>query len=126
METSRKIKISADKALKIDPGSDLGWQILGRWHQSLANIGVATRAVAKIVYGGLPAASNEEAIRCFKKAIALNPKRLVHVVELGRTYAMMGDEASARKYIGQGLAMPLKDKDDSDTKARGKATLAEI
>ena len=126
VEASRRIKIAAEKAVKADPKNDLAWQLLGRWHQELANIGIATRALAKIIYGGLPAASNEEAVKCFQKAIALNPKRLLHVVELGRTYAMMGQEENARKYLKQGLAMPETDKDDPETKARARASLAAI
>ncbi|MES2659958.1 MAG: hypothetical protein V4689_15160 [Verrucomicrobiota bacterium] len=126
VEASRQIKISADKAVKLGPKNDYAWHILGRWHQSLANIGGATRMLAGAIYGGLPAASNETAVECFKKAMALNPNRLVHVVELGRTYAMMGRKAEARKYIEAGLAMPNKEKDDPETKQRGRATLKEI
>jgi tetratricopeptide (TPR) repeat protein len=126
VEASRRIKIAAEKAVKADPKNDLAWQLLGRWHQELANIGIATRALAKVIYGGLPAASNEEAVKCFQKAIALNPKRLLHVVELGRTYAMMGQEENARKYLKQGLAMAETDKDDPETKARARASLADV
>lgn len=126
VEASRKIKISADRAVKLDPKNDYAWHLLGRWHQSLANIGGATRAVAAIVYGGLPEATNEQAVACLKKAMTLNPKRLLHVVELGRTYAMMGREAEARKYLQLGLAMPDKEKDDPETKRRGRASLKEL
>lgn len=126
VEASKKIKISADKAVKLDPKNDYAWHLLGRWHQSLANVGGATRMLAGIIYNGLPVASNEEAVECFKKAMTLNPKRLVHVVELGRTYAMMGRKAEAKTYLEAGLAMPNKEKDDSETKQRGRATLKDI
>ncbi len=126
IEVSRKIKISADMAVKLGPENDYAWHILGRWHQSLANIGGATRALAGIVYGGLPAASNDEAVKCFQKAIALNPTRLIHVVELGRTYAMMGRTAEAKRYLQTGLAMPEREKDDPETKQRGRASLNTI
>lgn len=126
IEASRKIKISADMAVKLGPEDDYAWHILGRWHQSLANIGGATRALAGVIYGGLPAASNEEAVKCFQKAIALNPKRLVHVVELGRTYAMMGRTAEAKRQLETGLAMPDREKDDPETKQRGRASLKAI
>jgi tetratricopeptide (TPR) repeat protein len=126
IENSRKIKTAAEKAVKLNPQSDFAWHLLGRWHQSLANIGGATRALASVIYGGLPAASNDEAVKCFQKAMALNPKRLVHVVELGRTYQMMGREAEAKRYLEQGLGMPNKDKDDPETKARGRAALKEV
>lgn len=126
VEASRQIKISADKAVKFDPKNDYAWHILGRWHQSLANIGGVSRMFASAVYGGLPDASNETAVECFKKAMALNPNRLVHVVELGRTYAMMGRKAEAKKYLEMGLAMPNKDKDDAGTKQRGRVSLKQI
>lgn len=126
IENSRKIKTAAEKAVKLDPKNDFAWHLLGRWHQSLANIGGATRALAGVVYGGLPAASNEEAIKCFQKAMALNPKRLVHVVELGRTYQMMGRDAEAKRFLNMGLAMQNKDKDDPETKLRGQASLKEL
>lgn len=126
IENSRKIKTAAEKAVKLDAKNDFAWHLLGRWHQSLANIGGATRALASVVYGGLPAASNEEAVKCFQKAMALNPNRLIHVVELGRTYQMMGRDAEAKRFLQMGLAMPNKDKDDPETKARGQASLREI
>lgn len=126
IEASKKIKLSADRAVKLDPKSDYAWHLLGRWHQSLANIGGTTRVLAKLIYGAIPAASNAEAVACFKKAIALNPKRLIHIIELGRTYAMMGQAEEAKKIIRQGLAMPNKEKDDPETKQRGQKTLDDI
>jgi tetratricopeptide (TPR) repeat protein len=126
IDTSRKIKTSADQAVKLDPKNDYAWHVLGRWHQLLANINGGTRTLARIAYGGLPAASNDEAVKCFQKAMALNPRHLVHVIELGRTYALMGRKAEAKKYIEMGLAMPNTQKDDAETKARGRATLKEI
>jgi len=126
IETSRRIKASADRAVRLDPKNDYAWHLLGRWHQSLANIGGTTRVLASIIYDGLPAASNEEAVACFKKAAALNPKRLVHVVELGRTYQMMGRKDEARRYLEMGLAMPNREKDDADTKQRGRASLKQV
>jgi len=126
IEASKKIKLSTDRAIKLNPRSDYAWHLLGRWHQSLANIGGTTRVLAKLIYGEIPAASNAEAVACFKKAIALNPKRLIHVVELGRTYAMMGQAEEAKKIIKQGLAMPNREKDDPETKQRGQKTLDDI
>lgn len=126
VEASRRIKVAAEKAVRIDPKNDYAWHLLGRWHQSLANIGGATRVLAGVIYGKLPDASNETAVECFQKAIALNPKRLVHVVELGRTYAMMGRKDEAKRFLQAGLAMPNKEKDDPDTKQRGRDSLKGI
>lgn len=126
IEASRRIKQFAEAAIRLDPKNDFAWHILGRWHQALAEMGAGTRVLAKVIYGGIPPASNEEAINCFEKAIALKPGRLLHTIELGRTYAQMGRKEDARKSLQKGLAMPNRDFDDPETKKRGRATLAEL
>lgn len=126
MEASRQIKVCVDQALALDPEKDLAWHILGCWHQRLAGVGVMKRTLAVLVYGGLPSATNEEAVKCFEKAIKLKSDRLIHYIELGRTYAQMGKTAEAQIFIKKGLAMPDVGKDDPDAKERGRQTLAEL
>ena len=84
------------------------------------------RALAQIAYGKLPSAKYEDAERCFEKAIALNTNRLMHYIELGRTYAKMGRDAEARQFITQGLGMPETEKDDPETKKLGQQTLKKL
>ena len=74
----------------------------------------------------MPDASNEESVKFFKKAIGLNPNRLVHYVELGRTYAQMGKNEEAKAMISKGLSMPNRAQDDAETKRRGRKTLEEL
>ena len=124
--TSPRIKSAVDKTLQLDPGSDFAWHILGRWHRVLAEIGAVKRALAGAIYGGLPKGSFSEAAKCLEKAIALNPKRLMHYIELGRIYAQMGRKEDARKLINKGLAMPNVEKDDPEAKMRGRETLAKL
>ena len=126
IEASHKIKAEAETAAKLNPKNDFAWHLLGRWNQELAQIGGMTRALALIVYGGLPSASYDDAVKYFQKAIALNPNRLIHYVELGRTYALMGRKAEAKKFIEQGLAMTNHDQDDPGTKERGRKTLQSL
>jgi tetratricopeptide (TPR) repeat protein len=124
--TSFKIKQAAETAVRLNPKSDYAWHMLGRWHQALAEIGGVTRALAKVFYGGLPPASHQEALKCFEKAHALNANRLIHAIELGRTHAALGNTKEARRYIEQGLAMKNTEKDDPETKERGRATLENL
>jgi tetratricopeptide (TPR) repeat protein len=126
VEYSRSVKEKADQAIKIDPKSDYAWHMLGRWHQAVSTMGGLTKAVVKIVYGGLPESSLAEAQKCFEMAHKLKPSRLVHVIELGRTLAMRGEKEAARKTIERGLAMPNRERDDAESKLRGKATLEEL
>ena len=126
MDNSRLIKAAAEKVIELDPRNDLGWHVLGRWHLIMADFSGLKRALAEIIYGKLPAATNEDAVRCFEKAIALNPNRLMHYIELGRTYAQMGRVAEARKFLTQGLAMPDTERDDPETKTKGRELLAKL
>lgn len=126
IDASKRLKTAAETAVKLDPRSDYAWHLLGRWHQALAGMSGLVRGVAQIVYGGLPPASNEEAVRCFQKAIALRPDRLIHPVELGRTYAQMGRRDEARAFLQKGLALPPREKDDPETLARGRAALTAL
>lgn len=123
---SPKIKASVDRALQIDPNNDTAWHVLGRWNRVLADVNLVKRTLAGLIYGSLPKGSNEEAERDMKKAIELNPNRLMHYIELGRVYAQMGRKDDARKFINKGLAMPDAEKDDEETKQRGRETLAKL
>ena len=44
MEASRRIKDTADKAIKLDPRNDLAWHVLGRWHRVLSDVNMLKRA----------------------------------------------------------------------------------
>ena len=126
MEASRRIKDTVDKAIKLDPRNDLAWHVLGRWHRVLSDVNMLKRALASVVYGKLPQTTTQEAVKCFEKAIEINPTRLMHYIELGRAYAQMGQTVEAQRLIEKGLAMPNVEKDDPETKRRGRETLANL
>jgi tetratricopeptide (TPR) repeat protein len=123
---SRLIKIAADKVIALDPNNDLAWHVLGRWYLGLADVGALKRAWVRVAYGKLPAAKYEDAVQYFEKAIALNPNRLMHYIELGHAYAQMGRDADARKFITQGLAMAETEKDDPETKNLARQVLKKL
>jgi tetratricopeptide (TPR) repeat protein len=123
MHAMRQVKISVDRAIALDSGNHLAWYMLGRWHQRVSDLGGIKRFVAEMAYGELPKASFEDSVKCFSKAIQLNPDRSVYHVDVGITYALMGDKENARKSIEKGLALPTTGKDDPETKKRGAETL---
>ena len=126
IEMSRMIRDEAEAALRLDPGSDYAWHVLGRWNYELANFNAALRFLAETVYGKLPDASNERAAECFEKAVAIQPGRVIHHVELGRTYAALGRKQEARAELSKGLALPSREKDDNESKDRARKALAAL
>lgn len=126
VDAAQRIKAGADRAIRLDPRNDVAWHVLGRWHQALANIGSAKRALGGIIYGKLPTTTNEAAVACFDKAISINPNRLRHYIELGRTYAQMGKTTEAQRFIKKGISMPNLEHDDPELKQRGREALARL
>ena len=126
VEYSRHVHDYTKKAVDLDAKSDYAWHMLGRWNQAVATMGTFTRGIVAIVYGGLPDASLSNAKQCFERAVKLNSQRVCHHIELGRTLAFAGDRDSARKEIEAGLALPNRERDDPETKARGRETLKSL
>ena len=123
---SRLVKEHAEISLGLDKRNDYAYHILGAWHYELANVGAILRGLCKLIYGDLPAASNEQAVEFFLKAIELGPNRVSHHIELGRVYATLGKKDLAQIEIQKGLNLPERERDDPDTKARGRETLKNL
>ena len=76
---SKLVKEHAETARELDPkGNDLVYHVLGAWNYELANLNPVLRAVAQLIYGKLPSASNEAAAENFKKA---QPKATMQTFE---------------------------------------------
>lgn len=121
---SQKVKSEAEAALRLDPKNDYAWHIVGRWHYEMATLNPALRLIAETIYGRFPDASLDEAIAALEKAVAVGPPRVVHHIELGRAYLAAGRTAEGRTQIEKGLRLPSREKDDEETKVRGRQALA--
>jgi tetratricopeptide (TPR) repeat protein len=123
LEYSRVIKQEALKSIELDPTDDFAWHVLGRWHSGVANVSGALKLMAKLVYGGMPAASNEDAARCLKKAGELAPQRIIHHSELARVYQLMSKKELAEKEWRIVLSLPALDKEDGKDQAEAREVL---
>ena len=86
VEYSKAIHSEVNKGLAIDPDSDYGHLILARWNFEMATLNPVLKGIAELVYGQFPPASTQAAITHFKKAIELNPSRVIHHAEIGRAH----------------------------------------
>jgi len=91
LDYSRNLKRAAEEAIALDPKQDIAYYLLGRWHYGVANVGLWSRAYVKLVYGGLPQASNAEAIVNIRKAITLAPDRIIYHAGLATVYRTTGE-----------------------------------
>lgn len=99
---SRVVKRHADRALELDSALASAYHIRGVWHGAVAPLGVISRTVVRVVYGGLPEASFEQAVADLKRALELEPRAASHL-ELGKVYQKMGRTEIARKHLRAAL-----------------------
>lgn len=127
IELSKEVKEEADKCIALNPNHDGAYHILGRWNREIANLSWLMKAAAKVVYGGVPkGASNENAVMNFQKAIELKPNKLVHHLELAKTYMEMDKWEDAKSELKTVINLPKSDADDPKHKKEAKTLYEEI
>jgi Flp pilus assembly protein TadD len=97
VEYSKLVYAEAKKAVQLDPGSDFGHLVLAQWNLQMVYLNPFLKALAQMIYGQFPAASTEEAIAHYKKAIELAPERIVHHAEYAKALDVLGETAAARQ-----------------------------
>jgi len=120
---SKEVKTEADIVLKLDPMHYKTYYLLARWHDKIANVNWALKQFAKIVFGGLPPASNEEALRNYKRAIELNPDYVECHKELGRYYMDRKEWNKAVEILERCRTLPDSREDDPLFKTEARALL---
>jgi tetratricopeptide (TPR) repeat protein len=123
---SRLVKDYAGRALALDPNYAWAYHVLGRWNYEIARLGATKRFFVKLIYGGLPPASTDEAVRLLRRAVQLAPQIVAHHVELGFAYLADNQPGPARAEFKKAMGMPLRVKYDGEEKIRAQAALEKL
>jgi tetratricopeptide (TPR) repeat protein len=123
---SRALKEECEKTLSLDPAQDIAYYLLGRWNLGIANMNIFVRGLVKLFYGGLPKASNQEAIKDFKKAIELAPNRIIHHAGLAMVYEELGEKKLELEELKKCHELKPFDREDADEKKDAEKKLAEL
>ena len=99
-------------ALELNPEDDVALSILGSFNREIADMGWLEKVFAKTFLGKLPEASEEEAERLLKKAVAINPLVIRHYHELGKLYRDMKRYPEAVQVLQEALTKPVLMKSD--------------
>lgn len=127
IQIAKEVKAEAERALQCNPAHDGAMHVLGRWNYELAELNFIERAVAKIVFGGLPTgASYEQAAQFFEQASTHRPNAPVHHLEYGRTLLKLDHVAEARKQLERCLELPDFFWDDARHKRAARKLLDKL
>ena len=123
IEYSRFVKEYADAAVGLNPNYDYAHHVLGRWNYEVASLGLGTRLIVRVIYGGLPSASTAEGVRQLRRAVQLSPHLPAHRVELGFALLADGQRDAARQAFQEALKMPVVEKYDTEAFRRAREAL---
>lgn len=127
IQRAKEIKAEAERALQADPRHDGAMHVLGRWNYEFAELNFIERAIAKIVFGGLPSgASYEQAARHFAQAVHCRPEVPVHHYELARTLLKLHRVDEARQHLEECMALPDLYWDDAQHQLAARKLLDKI
>ena len=115
------VRENALKALEFSPRHPGALHVMGVWNAEIMRLNGIARLVAKTFLGGkvFETASWAEATRYMEQAVAVDPTRLVHRLDLARVYRDTGRKADARAAYKAAIASA--DIDANDDKYRAEA-----
>ncbi|CAI2293076.1 unnamed protein product [Caenorhabditis sp. 36 PRJEB53466] len=114
IEKSFEVREHLEKALSIFEDDPTTWHILGLWHFSFANMGYATRMVAKAIFATPPSSTYQNALHYFLKAEQISPGFYsTNIYYIGEVYEQMGEKEEALTHFKQAFKMAVVTSDDA-------------
>lgn len=123
-----EIHDQASVAVKIDPRHAGALHVLGVWNAEIMRLSGITRFAARNFLGGkvFDRASWGEARRYMEAAVAADPGRITHRLDLAKIYADNGDKAKARTTCEEALQMPSVEFNDARYKQQCQQLIASL
>jgi tetratricopeptide (TPR) repeat protein len=120
-----EIRARALECLRLSPRHAGCLHVMGMWNAEVMRLNAFTRAIARNVLGGkvFGTASWGEAVRYMRAAVASEPDRIVHRVDLAEILADTGEKARAREEYETALRLPVSDVNDVHYKAQARQAL---
>lgn len=125
---ARVIRDEAQRAIDLNPRHDGAYHILGRWNAEIMRLSGLSRFFAKRLLGAgiFGEASWEGAVSNMERAVALDPGRLYHRLELAEIYVDRKRYDDARSELAQLAALPDRELMDSVYRRQGQALVKKI
>lgn len=118
----------AHAALRLDSLHAGALHVLGMWNAEIMRLSGFARFAAKNLLGGkvMGEASWANAQRYLERAVALEPDRITHRLDLAGVYADRGDKAKARAEYETVLRLPATEYDDRFFKETAERRLRDL
>lgn len=125
---AREVRSEALEALRYAPTHAGALHVMGMWNAEVMRLSGFSRWAARTFLGGqvFSQASWANARRYMEAAVAADPERITHRLDLGAVYADMGERALAREQLERVLSMPVRDYNDPQYQKAAAALLSRL
>jgi hypothetical protein len=126
---AKEIRLEALKALEIDANHPGALHVMGVWNAEVMRLNGVQKFFAKSFLGGsiLGSANWKDAVSYMERAVAVDPERLTHRLDLAKIYMDVKDNAKAREQLQHiEAATTQTDINDPIYKREAKELLARI
>jgi len=126
VEDVKDIKTNADKALSINPNHGKANYILGKWNFEVLTLSWAKKAAVKVLFGGMPPATIENAYKYMEKCRTIEPYFVPNYLDLAKAYKYDHKPEQSIAVLNQLVRLPVRTANDVALKAEGKKLLSEM
>ncbi len=126
LEYVKRIKFYADRAIAIEANHSKATYLLGVWHYKIVTLSWAKKLAVKAIFGGMPEASLNEAIRNFEKTRTLDPYFVENYLYLAKAYEEDNQPAKQIEVLQKMVRLPNRTYDDASYKATGREILQKL
>lgn len=128
---AKEVRTEALETLRLDSAHAGANHVMGRWNAEIMRLSGFSRFMAKNFLGGdvFGTASWAEAVRYMERAVALDPNRITHHLDLAEVYRdrnKPGDLDKAREQFQAVIDGPITDYNDHHYKQEAQDELAKL
>ncbi len=120
---TKEINLLLDKVLEIDPNHVKAIYTLANWNEEVSSLNPAIKSAMKVIFGGLPAASKENAIELYQKARKLNPGFIANNYKLSLLLKKTNKPNQAMEILQAQMGLPTKTKEEFELKNKSRDLL---
>jgi tetratricopeptide (TPR) repeat protein len=123
-----EVRTHALEALRLNPRHPGALHVMGVWNAEVMRLSGVERFFAKNLLGGkvFNTASWNEAVSYMERAVAVDPERITHRLDLGRIYADVGNKAKAREQYEWVVRATPREYNDAHYKLEAERALASL
>lgn len=105
-------KDHVDKAIQLSPNDATLHHMLGRFCAQIAALSWVERKVASTLFAEVPQATNQDCFKHLKRAYELKKAWKENMVHLSKAAFDIGLLDEGRRYLEEGISLPIKGEDD--------------